>query len=107
VDHPLVGTAHQFGLSLIVCGDRFIPLAARNSRFHPAQEGPNPGNPRPIDHGAPFRLPDALLGGSVLGHHQTFSEVRIRRKSCNRRISARQLDRRSTEGSRVGPAVTP
>ena len=72
VDHSLVGAAHQFGLSPTIRGDRFVPLTARDSRFHPAQERSNSRNPRPIDLGTPFRLSKALLGGNVLGHHRTF-----------------------------------
>ena len=101
VDYSSVDTAHQFRLSLLVCDDCFIPLAARDSRLHSAQKRPNSRNPRPIDLAASFRLSNALFGGNVLGHCPTLLEVHLAAvPPCNHRISTRQPDRERAPAGR-------
>ena len=75
MNDALVRSAHQFRLCPCVRGNGFVLLPDGDGRFHFSQKRTDPRNSRLIDLSALFRLSDALLRGSVMGHYRTFVDV--------------------------------
>jgi len=75
MDHPFASAPHQLRLCPPIGGKGLFLVSHGNRRFHLAQEGTDAGYARAIYFRTLLRLPDALLGGSMLSHCETFFKI--------------------------------